>query len=194
MTAERKFQRPFSYKPTTKLLFATNHKITIAYKDEQFIERLVVLPFLNSVPPEDQDRELLDKMKDERPAIFNKALKAFKRLRDNNFVFTEVDESKKFVNFPATGNENRSFLSEAIGQFIEQRCNVTEFKDDFTTISDLYFAFSDFYMERYNLSIEMDEFSKAFKAAALEIGLEYKQKNRGRGYRGILLYDADSPV
>lgn len=31
MTAERKFQQPFSYKPTTKLLFATNHKITIAY-------------------------------------------------------------------------------------------------------------------------------------------------------------------
>lgn len=187
MTAERKFQQPFSYKPTTKLLFATNHKITIAYKDEQFIERLVVLPFLNSVPPEDQDRKLLDKMKDERPAIFNKVLKAFKRLRDNNFIFTEVDENKKFVNFPTTGNENRSFLTEAIEQFIDQCCLITDYKDDFTTISNLYSAFSDFYMERYNLNIEMDEFSKAFKAAASEIGLEYKQRNCGRGYRGIIL-------
>lgn len=187
MTAERKFQQPFSYKPTTKLLFATNHKITLAYKDEQFIERLVLLPFLNPVPPERQDRELLNKMKCERSAIFNKALKAFKRLSRNNFVFTEVDDSSKFVNIPSGGRENQSLLAEAIVKFIDESCDITQSKDSFTTISDLFAAFSDFYMERYNLNVEMDEFSKGFKATALNMGLEYKQKNRGRGYRGILI-------
>ncbi len=142
---------------------------------------------MNVVPPEDQDRELLYKMKDELPAIFNKALKAFKRLRDNNFIFTEVDESCKFVNFSSTDKENHSFLAEAIDLFIDQCCCITGYNEDFTTISDLYSAFSDFYIERYNLSIEMDMFSKSFKAAALENGLEYKQRNCGRGYRGIVL-------
>lgn len=187
MTAERKFQQPFSYKPTTKLLFATNHKITLSYADEQFIERLVLIPFLNPVPPERQDRELLNKMKCERSAIFNKALKAFKRLSENNFVFTEVDDSSKFVNIPSGSGANQSLLAEAIVNFIDERCIVTSSKDDFTTISDLFLAFSDFYMERYNMNVEMDEFSKGFKAAASEIGLEYKQKNRGRGYRGIII-------
>lgn len=189
MTAERKFQQPFSYKPTTKLLFATNHKITLAYKDEQFIERLVLLPFLNPVPPERQDRELLNKMKCERSAIFNKALKAFKRLSRNNFVFTEVDDSSKFVNIPSGGRENRSLLAEAIMKFIDERCDIAQSKDRFTTISDLFTAFSDYYMERYNLNVEMDEFSKGFKAIALSMELEYKQKNRGRGYRGIQILE-----
>lgn len=187
MTAERKFQQPFSHKPTTKLLFATNHKITLAYKDEQFIERLVLLPFLNPVPPDKQDRELLNKMKCERSAIFNKALKAFKRLSANNFVFTEVDDSGKFVNVPSGSKENQSLLAKAIENFIDENCTVTGSKENFTTISDLFAVFSDFYMERYNLNVEMDEFSKGFKAIALEIGLEYKQKNLGRGYRGILI-------
>ena len=54
MTAEKKFVQPFSFKPTSKLVFATNHPLILQQRDDQFCERMVVVPFLNRIPKEEQ--------------------------------------------------------------------------------------------------------------------------------------------
>lgn len=60
--------------------------LILQQNDDQFRERLVVVPFLNRIPKEEQDHDLLNKLKEELPAIFNKIFKAYLRLRENNLL------------------------------------------------------------------------------------------------------------
>ena len=76
--------------------------------------------------------------------------------------------------------------------FVNEMCCVTGDKQDFVLISDLYTAFSHYYQDHYNLCIGMDEFAKIFKSLASELGVEYKQKNKGRGYIGLYLNSSDN--
>lgn len=87
---EAKYQDLHNYRPECKLLFATNHKLLTATKDEAFEKRVIVMPFLRPVPKEKMDRELADKFRAEAGAIAQKALNAYIRLRENNYEFTPL--------------------------------------------------------------------------------------------------------
>lgn len=187
MQARKMYQQSFPYITTCKLLFATNHNINMKYNDEQFVERSVILPFMNKVPKDKQIRDLIEKLKPERAAIFNMALQAYFRLEKNNFVFSEVVNSADFVRGTCVTHEEVSYADSAIRQFVDASCEVSDSAEAFETVADLHAAFSKFYAEKYNLNIDKDAFSKAFKQYAQDMGLEYKQKNKGRGYIGIKL-------
>ena len=52
------------------------------------MQRIVVVPFLHSIPREEQDRNLLERLKAEKPAIASKALEAYYDLRKNHYKFS----------------------------------------------------------------------------------------------------------
>ena len=72
-----------------KFLFATNHPIRLKEDDDAFYNRLVLVPFIYSVDECDKDHNLSKKLWDARHAIVTKAVKAYRRLYENNFVFTQ---------------------------------------------------------------------------------------------------------
>ena len=189
MTAEQKFVQPFAYKPSCKLVFATNHPLILQQRDDQFCERLVIIPFDHKIPKEEQDHDLLNKLKAELPAIFNKLLAAYLRLRKNNYIFPDLSTVSNYISTPVSEGKAESHLEEAIHAFVAQKCEITGQPEDFIPISKLCAEFNSFYLVVYNQSVDTDKFSKAFRKLYDKTNsCEYPQKvqkSKGRGYIGI---------
>ena len=190
MTAEKKFVQPFSFKPTCKLVFATNHPLVLQQRDDQFCERLVVIPFDNKIPKDRQDHDLLNKLRDELPAIFNMILEAFLRLRNNNFEFKKVVNLSNYVAIPLSESGSVSHLEEAVDDFISIHYEITGDSGDFVSIKQLYAEFNAYYLQHYNLNTNQDQFSKAFrqlfdKSETNGYPRKYQSNAHGRGYQGI---------
>lgn len=190
MTAEKKFVQPFSFKPTCKLVFATNHPLVLQQRDDQFCERLVVIPFDNKIPKDRQDHDLLNKLRDELPAIFNMVLEAFLRLRNNNFEFKKVVNLSNYVAIPLSESGSVSHLEEEVDDFVSIHYEITGDSDDFVSIKQLYAEFNAYYLQHYNLNTNQDKFSKAFrqlfdKSETNGYPRKYQSNAHGRGYQGI---------
>lgn len=190
MTAEKKFVQPFSFKPTCKLVFATNHPLVLQQRDYQFCERLVVIPFDNKIPKDRQDHDLLNKLRDELPAIFNMILEAFLRLRNNNFEFKKVVNLSNYVAIPLSESGSVSHLEEAVDDFVSIHYEITDDSGDFVSIKQLYAEFNAYYLQHYNLNTNQDKFSKAFrqlfdKSETNGYPRKYQSNAHGRGYQGI---------
>ena len=190
MTAEKKFVQPFSFKPTCKLVFATNHPLVLQQRDYQFCERLVVIPFDNKIPKDRQDHDLLNKLRDELPAIFNMILEAFLRLRNNNFEFKKVVNLSNYVAIPLSESGSVSHLEEAVDDFVSIHYEITGDSGDFVSIKQLYEEFNAYYLQHYNLNTNQDKFSKAFrqlfdKSETNGYPRKYQSNAHGRGYQGI---------
>ena len=190
MTAEKKFVQPFSFKPTCKLVFATNHPLVLQQRDDQFCERLVVIPFDNKIPKDRQDHDLLNKLRDELPAIFNMILEAFLRLRNNNFEFKKVVNLSNYVAIPLSESDSVSHLEEAVDDFVSIHYEITGDSGDFVSIKQLYAEFNAYYLQHYNLNTNQDKFSKAFrqlfdKSETNGYPRKYQSNAHGRGYQGI---------
>lgn len=190
MTAEKKFVQPFSFKPTCKLVFATNHPLVLQQRDDQFCERLVVIPFDNKIPKDRQDHDLLNKLRDELPVIFNMILEAFLRLRNNNFEFKKVVNLSNYVAIPLSESGSVSHLEEAVDDFVSIHYEITGDSGDFVSIKQLYAEFNAYYLQHYNLNTNQDKFSKAFrqlfdKSETNGYPRKYQSNAHGRGYQGI---------
>ncbi len=91
ITVEKKHRDPFSFKSTARLIFSCN-SIPANYgdKSEGFYRRLLIITFNRSVPEQDCDTNLLDKLRGEADGIFMFALEGLKRLIYNNYKFSET--------------------------------------------------------------------------------------------------------
>lgn len=68
------YQEHFTYKPTYKLWFATNHKPTIRGTDTGIWRRIRLVPFTVTIPPEKRDHHLPERLAAEAPGILSWAL------------------------------------------------------------------------------------------------------------------------
>jgi putative DNA primase/helicase len=71
----------FDFKPECKLWLAANHKPVIRGTDDGIWRRIRLIPFTVSIPPEEQDHTLCDKLLTELPGILNWALQGCVRWR-----------------------------------------------------------------------------------------------------------------
>ena len=83
-----------------RFLFGTNYPITLPREDDDdaFWERMVIIPFMRSVPSPEIDRNLLDKLLDERDDIVSLCLQNLSTVILNNYTFSPCprgEEMKK---------------------------------------------------------------------------------------------------
>ena len=69
INACRKYEHPFIFTPTHKVFLAGNHRPVIRDTDHAIWRRLLLIPFEVTIPPEQQDKELLLHLKAELPGI-----------------------------------------------------------------------------------------------------------------------------
>ncbi len=67
--ARRLYHDGFTFKPTAKVWVATNHKPIIRGTDKAIWERVKLIPFSITIPDEQQDKELPEKLLVELPGI-----------------------------------------------------------------------------------------------------------------------------
>lgn len=98
ISAEQKNKPVFEFKPTVKLVFSTNNLPHTKDTSYGFMRRLSILHFKNTVKEENKDRDLKEKLKLESQGIFLWAIEGLKRLKENNFKFSECTTSNEAIN------------------------------------------------------------------------------------------------
>lgn len=88
VSVEAKGKDAYSDHIRCKVLFGTNYPIQLKSRDHAFARRLLLVPFLYPVPPEQQDRDLLTKLMAERSGILYMALTAYRDVVTRGFRFT----------------------------------------------------------------------------------------------------------
>ena len=134
IVGEFKGRDPFYFTPRCKLLFSGNTLPLTTETDATaaFVNRIRVLLFNHSTPPEEQDKQLLDKLWVERDSIVTLALQAVQKLIERNFEFTMPEDSKTFLDaYKLRGN--------VFGGFFDECCVVEPSARVFNT--DLYDAY-----------------------------------------------------
>lgn len=139
---EAKFQQARDVFVLGKVLLGTNGRFATKKSDSGLTNRLVVLPFINSVAPENQNQMLLEKLWDERNEIMSTCAMQLNKFaeKEGRFWIPESGLSRKIK------EEWNSCLdfSEA---FMEERVEITGDKNDNLDMEEVYKRYSEFYNE-----------------------------------------------
>lgn len=183
LEAEAKYTQAFTFRPLCKLLFASNHPLRLKEYDAAFVNRVVYIPFTHPIPKEEQDPYILEKMRKELPALFNRAFAAYKRLVANQYVWAGSDYFKPEI---ATTNSGISVDKEyVLRQFIESCCILDD--NSTTATSELQAAYNLFCSKNSYSPVQGDRFSRELFAVLPDNILRVKIGNQRRGFKGIRL-------
>ena len=183
LEAEAKYTQAFTFRPLCKLLFASNHPLRLKESDAAFVNRVVYIPFTHPIPKEEQDPYILEKMRKELPALFNRAFAAYKRLVANQYVWAGSDYFKPEI---ATTNSGISVDKEyVLRQFIESCCILDD--NSTTATSELQAAYNLFCSKNSYSPVQGDRFSRELFAVLPDNILRVKIGNQRRGFKGIRL-------
>lgn len=92
ISAAKKYKDNRQFRYAGKLILVSNHQILIQKYDDAFFDRLVAIPFPFTVPPEEQDGNLLERLKQERDLVASKAITAYWQLRHHAYRFSGIYE------------------------------------------------------------------------------------------------------
>lgn len=181
--AEAKYVQAFSFRPTCKFLFASNHPLRLKEFDQAFINRVVYIPFLNAIPKAKQDRNILVKMQKELSALFNHAFEAYKRLVANAYVWAGSEKFKPRIEIVSSGVVVNK--TGELREFLQSCCT---FEEDYkTSVADLQEAYNMFCRQHGYSPVLGARFSRELKQVLPETVVSIKLGNSCRGYKGIKL-------
>lgn len=117
VTIRALYSQPFDFVNTAVLLFAGNNLPYIKnhYEARAFIDRLIIIPFLNQIPKNNQDKDLYEKLISEIDYIAQWAIVGLQRWQQNNFQFTETKFHKEIL-------ERYYPDKNSVLEFIEDEC------------------------------------------------------------------------
>ena len=182
ITADVKCHNQATFVSTAKLLIASNNAVHISARnaDTALYERIVVAPFLKTIPIEYRDSNLEDKILVEKDAIATKAFWIFKQLQRNFFKFSGDElEFQKMAEYAAGMCSTDPLIS-----FSANYCKFDE--NAFTSTSKLFNAFQmEFPFSTYN---DVSAFSRAFQERnghRISPFREHADGSNARGYKGV---------
>jgi putative DNA primase/helicase len=129
-TVEHKFQAPFVLRPYATLWLSTNHMPHTRDYSPAIMRRALIVRFNRSFSPEEQDRTLLDKLKEELPGILNLVLKAYASATVNGFTNPPSSEAAK-----AEWRKD----ADQVAEFVDECCEVDTSVE--TPVQQLYTAY-----------------------------------------------------
>lgn len=186
LEAEAKYVQAFSFRPTCKLLFASNHPLRLKEYDAAFVNRVVYIPFLNAIPKHKQDRYILEKMQGELSALFNHAFEAYQQLVADGYAWAGAERFKPRISIV---NSNISYNREnVLRQFMNNCCVFKE--DAIISTAEVQEAYNKFCNEKSFLPIVGDRFSREFMAVLPDTVTRVKIGNQKRGFKGIGLKES----
>lgn len=183
LEAEAKYVQASSFKPMCKLLFASNHPLRIKEYDAAFINRVVYIPFLKSIPKHKQDKDILIKMQEELPALFNHAFAAYRRLVASGYAWSGADKFKPEICVVSSGIPIDKELG--LRRFVDSCCCFEE--DCSIPISELQEAYQLFCQKNRYAPIAGDRFSREIFALLPNTVARIKIGNQRRGFKGVKL-------
>ncbi len=111
LTARFLYGEYFSFKPTFKIFMATNHKPKIRGADNGIWRRIKMIPFTVTIPPEQRDKKLTEKLIAENSGILNWLIQGYAMWRKEGL--NEPDAIKN------ANNEYRMDM-DVVGTFVNE--------------------------------------------------------------------------
>ena len=185
VTLEAKYKEARPYRGQSKFLFSINGKLKMYGRDTAFLDRIVCIPFVDSIPKADWDKHLLEKLESEREGIMMKALFYYRFLSARNGQF--YGDYMPEVEFRLSENET-------IEEFVEECCFLSEIFCSYT--EDLYSAYLAFCKD-YDLRPVRSKSGFAQRLSGLYstqiVPTRWREDNRNiRGFQGIILKTDDN--
>jgi putative DNA primase/helicase len=134
LTARYMRQDFWSFTPTHKLIVCCNHKPGIQGTDLAIWRRIHLIPFTVSIPAEEQDKHLLDKLKTELPGILAWAVRGCLVWQHEGLV-----PPKAVVE----ATEEYRVENDEVAQFLADTCGVDEtYRVSSTSLYEAYIAWA----------------------------------------------------
>jgi putative DNA primase/helicase len=171
--ARQLYGRQFTFTPRFKLWFAGNHQPEIRDRDHGIWRRMLLVPFTAQIALENQDPELIEKLREDLPGILNWAIEGYQ-----NFVRDGMRPPKAITDAVEVYKGDEDIL----GDWMSECCD----KEPTGTASRAALRAS--YINHCARSSMRTISDKAFVASLRERGYDTDTKTGGvRGYRGIRL-------
>ncbi len=113
LTGRRLYEQFFNWEPTHKVILTTNHKPEISGNDYAIWRRICLIPFTVTIPEDDQDRDLPNRLLAEAPGILNWCLAGLRHYQEVGLV--EPEEVRTAV------TEYRNEM-DRLRDFLEEQC------------------------------------------------------------------------
>lgn len=162
----------FEFTPQFKLIIAGNHKPGLRSVDEAIRRRFHLLPFTVTIPPEERDPKLKDKLKDEWPGILAWAIKGCLDWQQQGLSPPEAVQTATAAYLEA---------EDAIAAWIEECCERDP--QSWERSSDLFASWKPWAEQ----SGEFAGSTKRFVQTLEGRGFHPKKTRTGRGFEGIKL-------
>ena len=168
MTFDRKHRDPLQVNPTARLVFATNKLPTFADRSNGMWRRFIPLPCEATVAPEDQDKQLAEKLKGELPGILNWALAGLKRLRQRGCF--AVPAASKSLLAEHRGASNPELL------FFEDECEVEQGAE--MLCSDLHQRYVEWCRVGGHTPLDERQFGKALRKHFSQVDRKRRRREK----------------
>lgn len=155
---QRKNQGALKLDHNMKFLFATNFPLRIESNDPAFLDRIIFLPFMNSVPKEERDPNLAKKLWKERDAVVTKALQYARDLMDQGWQFPPIPD------VDCMRGVQRKNSMDYLKEFLENHCEMGDY-NYFTATSDLRRAYEAYCDENGTCPCSATAFNKYMEQA-----------------------------
>lgn len=184
LTIDIKYQAPIDYVPICKLIFLINSLPDTTDITHGYFRKIMIIPFNKKFEGDEKDVHLFEKIrKDEMPGILNWAIEGLKRLRSNDYKFTESSAINKLLEqYQEEQNPVIRFVKDMF--VVDEESKISR-KD---IISKYYTWISQQGIDDRN-SKSNQKFWKMFQAALdkLNIHVEEKKIKGIRHFKGIRL-------
>ena len=177
-------ENPVRFIPIAKLFFASNKPFVFKHPDLALYNRMTVIPFEYSIPPEKHDKQLLEKLMAERDVVFSLAAKSLKGFIESGYDFKMSAKGKAYL-------ENRIVSLNSVEEFLDEKTVVDE--KGMVVGEILYEMLKEWCKRNMQTPVKSSEFKERVIAYAPNI--EPKKvgdiNHRRAGFKGIRLKTAE---
>jgi putative DNA primase/helicase len=170
LRARHLYHDSFEFWPCAKLWLYGNHKPVIRGTDNGIWRRVQLIPFIVTIPKNEQDPDLPGKLKEELSGILNWALEGCVAWQKEGLEPPELVE--------AATNDYRA-EQDVLAAFIDASCVIGQGKE--TKAADIYNAYKDWAVGNGEYCLSQRVFSQRLR----ERGFESSRKSNGVYYHGI---------
>ena len=170
----------FTFQPSFKLIIAGNQKPSLRNVDEAIKRRFNLLPFTVTIPAEERDRELANKLKEEWPGILAWAV-------EGCLEWQRIGLAPPKAVTEAT--EKYLVEEDAVGRFIAEKCE--RHPQAQASLKELYAAWKEYSEASGERFLSEKVFSQKLESPALSKGQD--SRTRRVFFRGIRLRPKDIP-
>jgi len=170
----------FTFQPTHKLIMSTNHRPRVRGTDLGIWRRLQLVPFTVTIPEDERDPELLDKLKAEGPGILRWIVDGCLAWQRGGLQAPEAVRA-------ATDDYRRD--EDVLAQFLADRCYVSPAKSETVRVraGDLYKAYRGWCEATGTREVSQ----RSFGTAMSERGFQRTTRGSPTFYLGVrLLHDS----